>query len=1420
MNYLLIARSKRSPQQGMLLTAFVAIAASALLLASIASPASADTPIELNIRPGSPAAPQVTQPAWNSAYPWQQISGYNTWTPFKSTALPAGYELRSGYQGRPGLWLWPTGSSAAGGKAYTPGYAEFAFAAPGTTRIARASIDVAYRSNLYLSHCTAFGLRTSTSLRATEDRCTLPVPDAVTLDSHGETSYRNIALFDPSGSPTANEAFARIYIPNCLLLPAALCTKWLASMDPLNFGPYLQVRKVSMTLVDSDLPVVITSGNLPPLDGKYVDGSQTYDLTTDANDGGAGIAKIQLDHTSLVPSSQQETLARTPDTCDPSHQTASLGSRICPQSDRLVSPVDTSTFPEGKNLLRAWSVDPAGNTSEKKFSLLVDRTAPEAPQGLYFLTPAKGSAQVYWDEATDSELPDGNNGSGTAHYRFRSKIDGGAWGAWSEVSRSRQLSSEVTDQPAGTTVTFEVVSVDSVGNVSVPATMTGLVHDPNEDTPPGGSGTPDDPAPDVSAPVSDEGSESAGGLPTNVPTGAVPISLHITNGQNPPAITPPIWNSSYPWQQASGYGDWTPKVQSNLASGYELKRGHAGRPGLWIWPTGSQANGYKLYQPGYAEFAFTAPGTTRIARASMDLAYRSLLYTSHCTEIGLRTSSEIRAKNTNCLPPVPDRIVIDSHGATSYRNVPLFDPSSNPTTKEAYARIFIPSCQLLYIEFCSQLIPTMDPLNFGPYLQVQRVDMTLVDDDRPVVKTSAAFSDLNGKYVDGKQAYDLATTEADAGAGIASTQVDHTSPPPASQQDMLLAKPAACDAGHYAPELGSRICPASDSLTIPVDTTTFPEGRNRVRVWAADPAGNVGEKKLSVLVDRTAPPAPRARPLKPDEGSGQIYWDEAIDPALPDGTHGSGTVNYRFRSKVNDGSWTDWKEVPRSQQLSDEVFDKPIGTVVSFEITAVDGVGNVSAASGVSVAVRGKAPTSLIGGELGALDGKYTQGLSPVITSISATDDEAGVDSVALGSPSAPFNATVATPCSPGQQRYSAGKRQCPKVFAPDISVPLNTFSEGTHMFQVSASDRAFNQGSGAVTLSVDRTAPDVPEFLDVVSDDSSADLSWDDSEDPLLNDGTPGSGVARYEWRMKNEQDWNGWQVVDLSETPQIDNLQIGSTIEFEVRSVDSVGNTSLASTISGIVGAEDEGLGDPSGDDGALSMNTPVTPPDTPQVVQVKGRKYKDGCQTGVRLQIPSSTPAEGPNAVDAQGLSLDSNTCVGSYLISTPPGAWDAAMNVSASASVNAKSVAFQSLATSNNGHSAGYMHGWWEDPNPLALTVNEIFAVDDWEWDGTCVRGDRNSHTTYNYFEASFSHWTVSRYRDKVRKYCKKIRTTGNGSFYNDDFCKAQPRTHTKIHVHVDGFRRGGIDGRASGKAWGGCNSLLDFNQKLKRTIYEP
>src|SRR5207244_1903571 len=155
---------------------------------------------------------------------------------------------------------------------------------------------------------------------------------------------------------------------------------------------------------------------------------------------------------------------------------------------------------------------------------------------------------------------------------------------------------------------------------------------------------------------------------------------------------------------------------------------------------------------------------------------------------------------------------------------------------------------------------------------------------------------------------------------------------------------------HKTPALDNRICPQSDSSTSTIDTNPFPEGTNRFVGKAKDVAGNVGTtQQWTVKVDRTAPLVTSGFTLvdfEPTDGIGEVDWQNAGDPALPDGTPGSGVGSYLVRFNVNGGGWTDWQSTPESNL----VFDAGnVGDTLQIEVQVFDNVGNASPVAAGSV---------------------------------------------------------------------------------------------------------------------------------------------------------------------------------------------------------------------------------------------------------------------------------------------------------------------------------------------------------------------------------------------------------------------------------------------------------------------------------------
>jgi hypothetical protein len=414
----------------------------------------------------------------------------------------------------------------------------------------------------------------------------------------------------------------------------------------------------------------------------------------------------------------------------------------------------------------------------------------------------------------------------------------------------------------------------------------------------------------------------------------------------PPAPTAvatslPTWRNLYDWPNGHGYVGWH-SASADAAGAYSFQTNLGGNYGLWLWPTGNQE-----YSNGnYGEWTYTAPGTTRLSHVDLDFSYRNKLLAHHCIEIGLRTATSVIASNVHCKPVAPP----DSQRGV---HVTLVDPSANPTSTVLYVRIRV-DCNNTDPKPCSKNIPQLDPLTVGGYVRVTKVDMILVDDDNPVPAASGPFHDLDGLYINGRQAYDLTVWAWDAGAGITrlwseivggATLTSHDSP---------------CDPTHHTEALDARICPQEDRFTSSIDTNQFPEGESAFDARAVDPAGNVGvTPPWRIRIDRTPPTAASDIRVADYDASTRITtlaWTPGVDPDLPGGIPGSGLNRFFFRISRDGG--VSWSDSTTADAPDAEVEGTSLGDVLTVEIQSSDDVGNTSSPvrSSVTVFAAGSPP--------------------------------------------------------------------------------------------------------------------------------------------------------------------------------------------------------------------------------------------------------------------------------------------------------------------------------------------------------------------------------------------------------------------------------------------------------------------------------
>jgi hypothetical protein len=144
------------------------------------------------------------------------------------------------------------------------------------------------------------------------------------------------------------------------------------------------------------------------------------------------------------------------------------------------------------------------------------------------------------------------------------------------------------------------------------------------------------------------------------------------------------------------------------------------------------------------------------------------------------------------------------------------------------------------------------------------------------------------------------------------------------------------------------LCPASFSSPVTINPTPLSEGAHVIRQTATDLAGNVATSATwAINVDRTAPGAPAGPDATVDaSGTAVVSWYPSQDPALPDGTPGSGTTGYSVRYRVGSGTW----QGPTVTTVpSFQVPGATVGQSATLEITPGDAVGNIGAMFSTSV---------------------------------------------------------------------------------------------------------------------------------------------------------------------------------------------------------------------------------------------------------------------------------------------------------------------------------------------------------------------------------------------------------------------------------------------------------------------------------------
>lgn len=152
------------------------------------------------------------------------------------------------------------------------------------------------------------------------------------------------------------------------------------------------------------------------------------------------------------------------------------------------------------------------------------------------------------------------------------------------------------------------------------------------------------------------------------------------------------------------------------AGAYSFAQGRPSGAGVWVWPTGG-----RKYAPAYAQWSYTAPGTTRLLKAKVTLSYTPRLLSHHCVRVAAFVGAEQRDSVSFCKPPGPP-------AGEGNVEVNIGDPASNPTSKQLVLRIEVP-CDKNNAKACEKNIPTASVEQDG--VRFKTIDMVLVDGDNP-----------------------------------------------------------------------------------------------------------------------------------------------------------------------------------------------------------------------------------------------------------------------------------------------------------------------------------------------------------------------------------------------------------------------------------------------------------------------------------------------------------------------------------------------------------------------------------------------------------------------------------------------------------------------------------------------------------------
>ncbi len=177
--------------------------------------------------------------------------------------------------------------------------------------------------------------------------------------------------------------------------------------------------------------------------------------------------------------------------------------------------------------------------------------------------------------------------------------------------------------------------------------------------------------------------------------------------------------------------------------------------------------------------------------------------------------------------------------------------------------------------------------------------------------------------------------------------------------------------------------------------------------------------------------------------------------------------------------------------------------------------------------------------------------------------------------------------------RPSCTSTQCPTQASSAAALNLTNVPEGARSFRQVTEDMAGNVSTSSTWTSfVDKSPPssltDVRSLKDADSGDGF--VTWDDSGDPMLADGSPGAGIDHYAYRYRVAAGtMSAWQSTEESWFA-VPGTVVGTPVYIEIYPVDGVDNPGTTSSVTATTQSDSNGM---NADDAPMTAadETPYT-------------------------------------------------------------------------------------------------------------------------------------------------------------------------------------------------------------------------------------